>query len=104
MTRSALLWLIFAQAVHLLSLLPWLRMVGFIKAAFAAPGAPGLVWPEMAIALALVYPVLLLGFSIATWLYCAKREAQLAIIFASLPLFFSLPMSAYGLVVLLGAR
>ena len=70
----------------------------------AVPGAPSLVWPPVAIALTLLYPLVLLAFGVTTWLYCAKREPQLAIIFSALPLFFSLPMVAYGLVVLLGAR
>ena len=104
MPRLLLLWMVLMQALHLLSLLPWLRMVGFIQQEFAVPGAPALPWPWLAIGLALLYPLGLLGFSVAAWRHGLRREEQVAAILAGLPLFFSLPMLAYGLVVWLGTR
>ena len=104
MRRLELLWMFSAQAIHLASLLAWLRMMDYIRAAFAGPGGDKLVWPVFVTGVALLYPVFLIACSGIAWWNFAKRESKLALIFISLPLFFSLPLAAYAFLVQMALR
>ena len=105
MKRYEMSWMIFAQAVHLGSMLSWLSIMEYIQQALDGPSRGiKLGWPTFVTGLALLYPLLLLLGSGAAWWSYAKRQNNLALVFISVPLFLSLPFAVYGFVVRLAVR
>ena len=104
MNRPLLIWMAFAQAMHLLSLLPWLQMVQFVRVAFANHNGPQILWPTVAVGLTILYPLILIVLSIAAWRTFYKEEFEAAGLLLSVPLFLSLPMVILGFVTLVSMR
>jgi hypothetical protein len=103
MTRWVLICLLIIQSLHIVAVLPWLRIVDFVRnldstnASAAFSPAAGLV------ALSL-YMLIIVGLSVASWISYWRRNRELAFVFVSIPLFFTLPLLAYGLVTFLAHR
>lgn len=104
MRRLELLWMFSALGIHFVSMLAWLRIMDYIRAAFTDTGGDKLVWPYFVTGIALLYPLILVAASGIAWWKYTRRETKLALVFISLPLFLSLPISAYAFVTTLTLR
>jgi hypothetical protein len=103
MTRFVLVCLLIIQALHLVALLPWLRLVNFVRS-IESTNASAAFSPAAGLTALSLYLIIIVGLSVATWISYWRRNGELAFIFISLPLFFTLPLLAYGLVTSLAHR